>query len=97
MPCLNPGCGTVAKMLRLTLVAVLLIVLAVPAAALAVTRYGDRGVNRLNGGPNADRLYGLGGNDRLSGRGAADRLVGRHRERPDLRRERQRPHRRRGR
>jgi succinylglutamate desuccinylase len=37
-------------MLRLTLVAVLLIVLAVPAAALAVTRYGDRGVNRLNGG-----------------------------------------------
>ena len=56
------------RMVRVTVVAVLLGALVFPALALAVTRYGDRGVNRLNGGAGADRLYGLGGNDRLSGR-----------------------------
>jgi hypothetical protein len=47
-------------MVRVTVVAVLLGALAVPAVALAVTRYGDRGVNCLNGGAGADRLCGPG-------------------------------------
>ena len=44
-------------MVRVTVVAVLLGALVFPALALAVTRYGDRGVNRLNGGAGADRLW----------------------------------------
>ena len=51
-------------MVRVTVVAVLLGALVFPALAPAVTRDGDRGVNRLNGGAGADRLYGLGGNVR---------------------------------
>jgi Ca2+-binding RTX toxin-like protein len=63
------------RSLSVALVA-LLLVAAFAATALAVTRNGGPGPDRLVGTSGADRLNGRGGNDRLGGRGGPDRLNG---------------------
>jgi hypothetical protein len=65
-------------MVRITVVAVLLGALVLPAVALAVTRYGDRGVNRLNGEAGADRIVEARfGDDHIVGGPGNDLLVAR--------------------
>src|SRR5919107_1551962 len=53
-----------------------LMVMAFAGVALAVTRVGDAGPNRLVGTAENDTLRGLGGADTLIGRGDSDRLFG---------------------
>ena len=53
-----------------------LMVLACAGVALAVTKTGDAGPNRLVGTAENDTLRGLGGADELIGRGDSDRLFG---------------------
>jgi Ca2+-binding RTX toxin-like protein len=65
-------------MVRITVVAVLLGALVLPAVALAVTRYGDRGVNRLNGEAGAERIVEARfGDDHIVGGPGNDLLVAR--------------------
>jgi Ca2+-binding RTX toxin-like protein len=51
-------------------------VMAFAGVALAVTKTGDAGPNRLVGTAENDTLRGLGGADELIGRGDSDRLFG---------------------
>jgi len=61
----------------LILAAVLALTLTIFAGtALAVTRVGTAGSDRLVGTPENDTLRGLGGADTLIGRGDSDRLFG---------------------
>ena len=53
-----------------------LMVMAFAGVALAVTKTGDAGPNRLVGTAENDTLRGLGGADELIGRGDSDRLFG---------------------
>lgn len=53
-----------------------LMVMAFAGVALAVTKVGDAGPNRLVGTAENDTLRGLGGADELVGRGDSDRLFG---------------------
>ena len=53
-----------------------LMVMAFAGVALAVTKTGDAGPNRLVGTAENDTLRGLGGADELIGRGDSDRLIG---------------------
>ncbi len=53
-----------------------LMVMALAGVALAVTKIGDAGPNRLVGTAENDTLRGLGGADELIGRGDSDRLFG---------------------
>lgn len=53
-----------------------LMVMAFAGVALAVTKTGDAGPNRLVGIAENDTLRGLGGADELIGRGDSDRLFG---------------------
>jgi Ca2+-binding RTX toxin-like protein len=53
-----------------------LMVMAFAGVALAVTKTGDAGSNRLVGIAENDTLRGLGGADELIGRGDSDRLFG---------------------
>ncbi|MDQ3862327.1 MAG: hypothetical protein M3317_02265 [Actinomycetota bacterium] len=53
-----------------------LTVMAFAGVALAVTKTGDAGPNRLVGTAENDTLRGVGGADELIGRGDSDRLFG---------------------
>jgi Ca2+-binding RTX toxin-like protein len=53
-----------------------LMVMAFAGVALAVTKAGDAGPNRLVGTVENDTLRGRGGADKLIGRGDSDRLFG---------------------
>ena len=53
-----------------------LMVVAFAGVALAVTKTGDAGPNRLVGTAENDTLRGFGGADELIGRGDSDRLFG---------------------
>jgi hypothetical protein len=53
-----------------------LMVMAFAGVALAVTKVGDAGPNRLVGTFENDTLRGLGGADKLIGRGDSDRFFG---------------------
>ena len=53
-----------------------LMMMAFAGVALAVTKVGDAGPNRLVGTAENDTLRGLGGADELVGRGDSDRLFG---------------------
>jgi Ca2+-binding RTX toxin-like protein len=53
-----------------------LMVMAFAGVALAVTKTGNSGPNRLVGTAENDTLRGLGGADELIGRGDSDRLFG---------------------
>jgi Ca2+-binding RTX toxin-like protein len=53
-----------------------LMVMAFAGVALAMTKTGDAGPNRLVGTAENDTLRGLGGADTLIGRGDSDRLFG---------------------
>ncbi len=53
-----------------------LMVMAFAGVALAVTKVGDAGPNRLVGTAENDTLRGRGGADELIGRGDSDRLYG---------------------
>src|SRR4051794_4618536 len=73
----SPARGTRSSPLRRTLVvscAAAVLVAAMCATALAVTKNGNSGPNTLVGSPGADTLNGFGSADTLLGLGGADRI-----------------------
>jgi Ca2+-binding RTX toxin-like protein len=64
------------RKVTIVLAVIALMVMAFAGVALAVTKTGDAGPNRLVGTAENDALRGLGGADELIGRGDSDRLFG---------------------
>jgi RTX calcium-binding nonapeptide repeat (4 copies) len=69
-------CKQMTRKLAVLLAVMGLMVMAFAGVALAVTKSGDAGPNRLVGTAENDTLRGLGGADELIGRGDSDRLFG---------------------
>jgi Ca2+-binding RTX toxin-like protein len=73
---LTKGGKRMTRKVAILLAVMGLMVMAFAGVALAVTKSGDAGPNRLVGTAENDTLRGLGGADDLIGRGDSDRLFG---------------------
>src|SRR5215212_1357045 len=73
---LTQGGKRMTRKVAILLAVMGLMVMAFAGVALAATKTGDAGPNRLVGTAENDTLRGLGGADELIGRGDSDRLYG---------------------